>query len=80
MDSVYATVTAKDVVMEKGYFPASSWLTHRLNYLLTFITDDGDTVKYSVPQDLFEMVYIGQQGILATVENEFFDFGQGENV
>lgn len=80
VDSVYATVTAKDVVMEKGYFPASPWLTHRLNYLLTFITDDGDTVKYSVPQDLFEMVYIGQQGILATVENEFFDFGQGEDV
>lgn len=80
VDSVYATVAAKDVVMEKGYFPTSPRLTHRLNYIVSFITEDNIKVDYSVPQDLFEMIYIGQKGILATIENEFFDFGQGEDM
>ncbi len=80
VNGVYAVITAKDVVMEKGYFPDSPYRTHRLNYILSFLMDEGDTVSYNVPSELYEYVYTGQKGILATIDGEFFDFGSGEDI
>ena len=40
----------------------------------------GDIVEYDVPQELFDYINIGQRGTLATVDGEFFDFGDGEEI
>lgn len=79
MDSVYATVVKKDVVMEKNV-PGEIVRTHRLVYGVQFLTEDNQTVEYSVPEELYDYIYIGQKGILATVDGEFFDFGYGEDL
>lgn len=77
--SVYATVVKKDVAMEKNV-PGKVVHTHKLVYGVQFLTEDNQTVEYSVPEELYDYIYIGQKGILATVDGQFFDFGYGENI
>ena len=77
--SVYATVVKKDVAMEKNV-PGKVVHTHKLVYGVQFLTEDNQTVEYSVPEELYDYIYIGQKGTLATVDGEFFDFGEGENI
>ncbi len=79
VDSVYATVVKKDVAMEKNV-PGKIVRTHQLVYAVQFLTEDNQTVEYSVPEELYDYIYIGQKGILATVDGEFFAFGDGENI
>ncbi len=74
VDAVYATVLKKDVFMEKKVH------MHQLVYSVQFLTDSGETVEYSVPEELYDYITIGQKGILATVDGEFFDFGDGEEI
>ncbi|MBR4035676.1 MAG: hypothetical protein IKJ05_02955 [Oscillospiraceae bacterium] len=79
--SVYATVVKKDVFMEKNVLsPEKIVHTHKLVYGVQFLTEDNQTVEYSVPEELYDYIYIGQKGILATVDGEFFDFDHGDNI
>ena len=81
MDSVYATVLKKDVFMEKNVLsPEKIVRTHQLVYSVQFLTEDNQTVEYTVPEELYNCIYIGQKGILATVDGEFFAFGEGEEI
>ena len=81
VDAVNAVVLKKDVIMEKNVIsPEKIVRTHTLIYNVQFSTDNGETVEYNVPQELFENIYIGQRGTLATVDGEFFDFGDGEEI
>ena len=81
VDSVYATVVKKDVAMEKNVIsPEKIVRTHKLVYCVQFLTEDNQRVEYSVPEELYDYIYIGQKGVLATVDGEFFDFGDGENI
>ena len=79
IENVYATVVKKDVAMEKNV-PGKVVHTHKLVYGVQFLTEDNQTVEYSVPEELYDYIYIGQKGILSTVDGEFFDFGEGENI
>lgn len=45
-----------------------------LEYLITFRTEDGDTIKYSVDKKLFKYVRERQQGLLITVNGQFVEF------
>ena len=78
VDGVGATVLEKDIVMHKK--SNSKYGGHTLIYNVKFLTSENETVVYSVPQELFDYINIGQHGILATVEGEFFDFGDGEEI
>ena len=78
VDGVYATVLEKDIVMHKK--SDGKYGGHTLIYNVTFLTSGNETVVYSVPQELFDYINIGQRGTLATIDGEFFDFGDGEEI
>ena len=81
VDAVNAVVLGKDIVMEKNVAsPEKIVRTHKLIYNVQFSTEDGNIVEYDVPQELFDYINIGQRGTLATVDGEFFDFGDGEEI
>lgn len=81
VDSTYATVLKKDVLMKKNVLSAGKTVrTHQLVYTAQFLTDSGKTVEYSLPEELYDYINIGQKGVLATVDGEFFDFGDGEKI
>lgn len=76
VDTVYATVLKKDIFMKKNVLsPQKTVHTHQLIYGVQFLTEDNQTVEYSVPEELYDYIYIGQKGVLATVDGKFFDFG-----
>lgn len=80
-EAVNAVVLGKEILMEKNVVsPEKIVRTHKLIYNVQFSTDSGDIVEYDVPQELFDYINIGQRGILATVDGEFFDFGDGEEI
>lgn len=70
-----AVVTDKRIEMEK-----IDIYSHRLIYTVTFLTEHSNTETYSVTEEQFNSCDIGQRGTLATVNGEFFDFGDGEPV
>ena len=81
IDAVNAVVLSKDILMEKNVVsPEKIVRTHKLIYNVQFSTEDGNIVEYDVPQELFDYISIGQRGTLATVDGEFFDFGDGEEI
>ncbi|MBQ2677142.1 MAG: DUF2500 family protein [Clostridia bacterium] len=53
---------------------------HKIVYFVTFLTDYGKTVEYQVPAECYGRVNIHQTGMLITVGDEFFDFGDGEDI
>ena len=79
--SVHATVVKKDVFMEKNVLsPEKIVRTHQIIYTVQFLTEDNQTVEYNVPEELYDYIHIGQKGVLATVDGEFFAFGHGEDI
>ncbi len=81
VDAVYATVMKKDVFMEKNVESVEKIVrTHQLVYTVQFLTDSGEITEHSVPAELYDYITIGQKGILATVDGEFFDFDNGEEI
>ena len=81
VDAVNAVVLGKEILMEKNVVsPEKIVHTHKLIYNVQFSTENRDIVEYDVPQELFEELFVGQRGTLATVDGEFFDFGDGEDI
>lgn len=78
VDSMNAIVLEKDIVMHKSM--DGKFGGHNLVYNVKFLTNDNETVIYAVPQKLFDYINIGQRGTLATINGEFFDFGDGEEI
>ena len=78
VDSVNATVLEKDVVMHKSM--DGKFGGHTLIYNVKFLTTENEKVEYSVPEKLFGCISVGQKGTLATIDGEFFDFGDGEEI
>lgn len=50
------------------------------SYFVTFLTEDGETVEYDVPREIFLQIEKGQESTLVTVDGKFFDFSDGESV
>ena len=53
---------------------------YKMNFVVTFLTDDGDTVEFCVNEDIYNRVYVDQVGDLVTINGTFFDFGDGEEI
>ena len=49
------------------------------SYFVTFFTEDGETLEYPVPEEIFQRIEKGQESTLVTVDGQFFDFGDGED-
>ena len=64
---------ASDVIGTKSVKQVSS-------YYVTFFTEDGETVEYPVPEEIFLTIEKGQESTLITVDGKFFDFSDGESV
>ena len=64
-----AVVTDKRIEMEK-----IDIYSHRLIYKVAFLTE------HSITEEQFNSCDIGQRGTLATVNGDFFDFGDGEPI
>ena len=63
---------SSDVIGTKSVKQVSS-------FFVTFFTEDGETVEYPVPREIFERLEKGQESTLVTIDGEFFDFGDGED-
>lgn len=54
--------------------------SHRLVYGVQFLTENNKTVAYEVPQNLYDELSPRQKGLPATVEGEFYAFGNVEEI
>ena len=52
----------------------------KTNFFITFELEDGSTVEYPVGEDIFQRTEESQRGTLVTVNGNFFDFGDGEDI
>lgn len=53
---------------------------HHLVYRVLFRTENGETKEYSVPIEIFNACEPHTTGDLVTVDGDFFDFGEGEDI
>ncbi len=53
---------------------------HHLVYRVIFKTENGETKEYSVPIDIFNACKPHITGDLVTVDGDFLDFGEGEDI
>lgn len=53
---------------------------YSLHFCVIFLTDSGEELEFEIPQELFDKINEGQSGILVTVNGNFIDFGDGEDV
>ena len=53
---------------------------HHLVYRVIFRTENGETKEYSVPVDIFNACEPHITGDLVTVDGDFLDFGEGEDL
>lgn len=74
-DAIGATVVSKRWEVAK-----SGKRTGNVEYYITFLTDDGETVEHEVTETVFEKCAESDTGMLVTVEGKFFDFGDGEEI
>ena len=63
---------SSDVIGTKSVKQVSS-------FFVTFFTEDGETVEYPIPEEIFLQIEKGQESTLVTVDGQFFDFGDGED-
>ena len=53
---------------------------HHVFFNVTFLTDRGETLKFSVGQTAFDRLSLYMTGDLVTVNGNFFDFSNGEEI
>ena len=76
----YVFVSAKVVSARKYVYNKMDWSMPMLpglveQYYVTFLTEKGEEIEYPVPQELFFNLSEGEEGMLVTVNGNFFDFG-----
>ena len=81
----YAFTQAKVLLKKKGGYYQSElsmpalpkWIDEQT---VVFQTENGEEVEYPVRLEVFVRLEEGQEGTLVTVNGNFFDFGDGEDV
>lgn len=72
------------IVREKklvgGYSGGYKNPQYNLRFLVLFLTDSGEEKAYDVPEELFTSISEGMSGTLVTMNGNFYDFGEGENI
>ncbi len=53
---------------------------HNIFYMVSFLTDKGETKEFSVSQDIYNRINEYDTGTLVTINDNFFDFGKGESM
>lgn len=49
-------------------------------YWVTFLTDENISIEFPVSEEFFEKVSENLEGTLVTINGNFFDFGEGEDI
>lgn len=78
VDAVSASVVSRrgaDEWSGNGKVP-----TYHLGMYVTFIKTDGSKVEYAVSEEIYKKCIPGTVGMLVTMNGQFFDFGDGEDV
>ncbi len=52
----------------------------KLECFVTFLTEDGESLEFQIREEIFDNIQDGQEGTLVTVNGNFFDFGDGEEI
>ena len=74
-DAIGATVVSKDWEIAK-----CGKHTGTVVYYVTFLTDDGEAKEYAVSEEMYQKCTPNATGMLVTVDGNFFDFGDGEEI
>ena len=53
--------------------------TGNVAFFITFLTENGEA-EHEVTKEMFDRLAEGDSGMLVTVEGNFFDFGDGQNM
>jgi hypothetical protein len=76
-EAVGARVISKDF---ENKVNGTKYVRHSSSFFVTFLTDDGEEKEFKVTRELFDRLYEDQTGTLVTVNGNFFDFGDGEEL
>ncbi len=78
----YAVIGARvmDMKCEGHYEGNAKHPHHHVFFNVTFLTDRGETLKFSVGQTVFDRLSLYMTGDLVTVNGNFFDFSNGEEI
>ena len=63
-----------------SYNGSPKMLKYKRLYRVAFLTDEDEELVFEVPKELHDRVSEGQHGNLITVNGNFFDFGDGEDI
>jgi hypothetical protein len=77
----FVSVGAK--VLGKGGFHkyyGTKYVNYTLLLRVAFLTDEGEELVFEIPQEIYDRIEEGQYGTLITVNGNFFDFGDGEEI
>ena len=74
----YARVVSKR--MEESYGGTPKMPRYKLMFIVTFLTDGGETKEFSVSEETYGRINEHQAGMLITIDGNFFDFGDGEEI
>ena len=74
----YARVIGKR--MEEGYGGTPKMASYKLSFVITFMTDGGETKEFFVSEETYARISEHQAGMLITMDGNFFDFGDGEEI
>lgn len=53
---------------------------HNIVYIVSFLTYNGESKEYSVTKDIYNSISEDDTGTLVTINDNFFDFGNGEEI
>ena len=73
-----AEITEKRI--DEGYSGGRKLPTYETAFILVFRTESGETKEFCVERELYDKSFVGQKGDLVTVNQGFFDFGDGEEI
>ena len=76
-EAIGARVISKDFESKVN---GTKYVRHSSSFFVTFLTDDGEKKEFKVARELFDRLYEDQTGTLVTVNGNFFDFGDGEDM
>ena len=63
-----------------SYNGSPKMLKYKMLYRVAFMTDEGKELVFEIPEEIHERISEGQHGNLITVNGNFFDFGDGEEI
>ena len=81
----YAFVNARVISRKKTTFYQTELRmptlpAQNLECIVTFLTEKGESLEFQIREEIFDRIQEDQEGTLVTVNGNFFDFGDGEDI